>query len=260
VSINYSGTRVEDIVALAADDVWFGGQWGEPNAQASVTWRPLAMHWDGSNLTVFDTPAPYENSYGYKIVSMSALASDDIWAACNRLTPGGYAQNLVVLHWDGSHWDISPVPNSGGMRVLYTVEAIAADDVWIFGEDQFPSGLQDVFALHYDGSGWTEVTDVPPTRGAFALAPDALYTGAGYYVGHGAYFFDGGQWSSLQDFPGLNVHVFEGERGSGCSGWLVGREMVGGKKPFAARLVPFGGGPLQQGPRKPLKGAGSVHL
>lgn len=260
VSINYSGTRVHDIAAIAHDDVWFGGQWGEPNAQASVTWRPLAMHWDGSKLEVYPTPAPYENSYGFKVASLSAVSSDDVWAACSRLTAGGHAQNLVVLHWDGSTWDLVPVPNSGGMRVLYTVEAIASDDVWIFGEDQFPSGPQDVFALHWDGSGWTEITGAPPARGAFALGPNAIYTGAGYNLGQGASFFDGSSWSALTDFPGLNVHVFEGEGGPGCSGWLVGREMVGGKKPFAARLEASGGGSLQNGGRKPAKNPGKVDL
>lgn len=242
VSINFSGTRVEDIVALAEDDVWFGGQWGEPNDVGSVTWRPLAMHWDGSELEIFPTPAPYEDFYGFRIASMSAVASDDIWAACSRLTAGGHAEQFVVLHWDGNSWDQVDIDNGGGMRVLYTVEAIAADDVWIFGEDQWPAGPEDVFALHYDGSGWTEITGAPPARGAFALASDAIYTGAGYNIGHGISLFDGQRSTVVEDFPGLNVHVFEGERGVGCSGWIVGREMVGGKKPFAARLEPNGGG------------------
>ena len=237
VSINFSGTRVEDIVALGPDDVWFGGQWGEPNALGSVTWRPLAMHWDGSDLEIHDTPAPYEGAYGFKIVSMSAVASDDVWAVCNRTYGVGHAQRFVILHWDGATWDLVDVPNPGGLRVLYTVEAIAADDVWIFGEDQWPSDPSDVFALHWDGSAWTEITGAPPARGAFALAGDAIYTGAGYDIGHGISLFDGQAWTVVEDFPGLDVHVFEGERGPGCSGWIVGREMVGGKKPFAARLV-----------------------
>jgi hypothetical protein len=240
VSINFSGTRVEDIVALAADDVWFGGQWGEPNAAGSVTWRPLAMHWNGSSLQIFDTPAPYEGAYGFKIVSMSAVSSGDIWAVCNRLTAGGHAQQFVVLHWNGSVWNLVDVPNSGGMRVLYTVEAVASDDVWIFGEDEWPSGPSDVFALHYDGTGWTETTGAPPARGAFATGAASIYAGAGYNIGHGVSLFDGQQWNIVESFPGLNVHVFEGERGNGCNGWIVGREMVGGKKPFAARLVPTG--------------------
>lgn len=250
VSINFSGTRVYDIVALAADDVWFGGLWGEPNAQASVTWRPLAMHWDGSDLQVHATPAPYEAFYGFHIVDMSAVAPDDIWAVCNRNVAGGHAQALVILHWDGDSWDLVDVDNAGGERVLYAVEAIASDDVWIFGEDHWPAGPQDVFALHFDGSGWTEITGAPPARGTFALGPDAIYAGAGYNIGHGIALFDGGQWTTVEPFAGLNVHAFDGERGPGCSGWIVGREMVGGKKPFAARLA----GEPAPSPWSPLAG------
>jgi len=64
--INFSGTRIEDIAAIAEDDVWFGGQWGEPNDVGSVTWRPLAMHWDGSDMTVHPTP-----TYGTRSCSSS---------------------------------------------------------------------------------------------------------------------------------------------------------------------------------------------
>lgn len=267
VSINFSGPRIHDVLALAEDDVWFGGQWGEPNAQGSVTWRPLAMHWDGSGMEIFDTPVVYENFYGFAIHKLSAVAPDDIWAVCRRLTSGGHSQQLVVLHYDGNSWDLVPVPNPGSMSVMYTVEALASDDVWIFGEEQWPAGPEDVFALHHDGSGWTVTTGAPPARGSFALAPDAIYTGAGYNIGHGAYLFDGAQHVQVEDFPGLNVHVFEGHRGPGCSGWLVGREMVGGKKPFAALLASSGsggggggGGGMQTTSGTPLRNQGQLVL
>jgi hypothetical protein len=263
VSINFSGPRIHDVLALAEDDVWFGGQWGEPNAHGSVTWRPLAMHWDGSGMEIFDTPVVYENYYGFALHRMSAVAPDDIWAVCRRLTAGGHSQQLVVLHFDGDSWELEPVPNPGSMSVMYTVEALASDDVWIFGEEQWPAGPEDIFTLHYDGSGWTAMTDGPPARGSFALAPDAIYTGAGYNIGHGAYLFDGDQHVQVEDFPGLNAHVFEGHRGPGCAGWLVGREMVGGKKPFAALLGSSGGsqsgggtGGMQTAAGTPLRAQG----
>lgn len=96
-----------------------------------------------------------------------------------------------------------------------------------------------------------DITGAPPARGAFALDASTIYAGAGYNIGQGVSLFDGQRSILVEDFPGLNVHVFEGEAGAGCSGWLVGREMVGGKKPFAARLVANGSGSVP-----PLKRTG----
>jgi hypothetical protein len=84
-------------------------------------------HWDGSGFTehVSGTTATL---YG-----VWAAAPNDVWAVGG--TPeGGTAQpNDVVLHFDGSAWTPSPVPQPSG-RAFFKVWGASADDVYVVGE------------------------------------------------------------------------------------------------------------------------------
>ncbi len=233
VSINFSGTRVHDIAAIASDDVWFGGQWGEPNAVGSVTWRPLAMHWDGSGLTVYPTPVVYDGAYGFNLVKFSVLASNDIWAVCQK-TVGDTRKN-VILHWDGSSWSLAGAPDSLIPRELTEIVAIAPNDVWAFGHSKWPTVP---YGLHWDGSSWTQTTNVP-----LGTAADTLGFGQIYAGDSSIELFNGTTFTTVETFPSIsNVDLFEIEAFGSCAMWAVGREFTAGKAPFAARMDPNPGG------------------
>jgi hypothetical protein len=234
VSINFSGPRIYDVVAFASDDVWFGGLWGEPNAVGSVTWRPLAMHWDGSDLSVHDTPAPQDGAYGFQTVAFSALGPDDIWAACNIPTAGGQSDENVILHYDGDDWSQVDVPDAGHLHTPREIVAIASDDVWVFGdEDTWPATP---FALHWDGSSWTEMEGPALVTAAVALAPDQIHLGQTEIS-----VFDGSDSAVLLEVPDPKVLKLFGMEADGpCSAWAVGRTTGPASRLFAARLQPSG--------------------
>lgn len=232
--INFSGTRVFDVAALAADDVWFSGLWGEPNDQASVTWRPLAMHWDGSDFTVHPTPPLYEYGDYVTMHAMAAVGPDDIWGICTGQPYGGATSLPVLLHWDGSSWTPVLGPSLGDDVLLDDIVATAADDVWVFGHTYW-TGTP--FALHWDGSSFHVVSSVPSISAATAAEPGQMYLG-----NDEIHLFDGTTTTLAASFPdveGPGVTAMDSRHG--CLSWAVGRRLESGDlMPFAAVLKELG--------------------
>lgn len=230
VSINFSGTRVHTVRAVGKDDVWFGGQWGEPNALGSVTWRPLQMHWDGSGLTVYPTPTITDGYYAFHTVSMSAVSSSDIWAVCQKNTAGGYSKKNVILHWDGSSWSLAPVPDASAEHTLYEIVANSANDVWVFGEAPWTYAP---YVLHYDGNSWKEVANAPSGTAAGALGAGEIYVGRSDIT-----LFDGSSSNLVEPFAGVTqLQLYAMAPAGSCDMWTVGRHATSnGMRPFAARL------------------------
>ena len=82
-----SGSIVRDVEVLAEDDVWFVGDWAQPFACQMA----LAMHWDGSGFTVYDTPCAElpASTDGFGLESVSAVAPDDVNAGVCFGSPWG---------------------------------------------------------------------------------------------------------------------------------------------------------------------------
>lgn len=96
-------------------DVWIVGESGR------------ITHWDGSAFT------EYASGTAATLYGVWAAAPDDVWAVGG--TPeGGTAQpNDIVLHFDGTSWSPSPVPQALG-RTFFKVWGASADDVYVVGE------------------------------------------------------------------------------------------------------------------------------
>ncbi len=231
-SIHYQGLEVLDILSFGPDDVWFVGLWAEPNALFSVTWRPLALHWNGSSMTLVDTPVIFTGTNPVQLEQVDGVQPDDIWGVCNA-KGNGNSQDPVLLHWDGSTWSQVAAPSLGTLVRMNDVVAVASDDVWFFGHRYFPT---DPFALHWDGSSFTVLDDVPFVSSATVQRPGEIYL-AQNEIRH----FDGSTVTVVETFPGVNTPGIAGTdsiRGA-CVSWAVGSHFVTGttKGPFAARLV-----------------------
>jgi len=221
-----SGASVADIEAVASDDVWFVGNW----TQALVGCQhPLAMHWDGSDFTVFDLPcsgAPFPGT-DFDLEAVSAASSDDVWAV---------GENGYTAHFDGSQWTAIPAPLPGLWRGLFSVEAIAQDDVWAIG--QFLDGLgYHAYAIRWDGTAWTEIPIPGGSLGLWAAGPDAVYA-----VGGGVFRWNGVEWEYVDDLGASqaeNIAVsFAAVDGvAPCVVYAAGRHVPAGTiLPFAARV------------------------
>ncbi len=231
--INFSGTRVYDIVAFAPDDVWFAGQWGEPNSVGSVTWRPLAMHWDGNDFTVHDTPTLPQVGPYVVMRQIDASGPDDIWGIADRTT--GSTSSPAALHYDGTAWSAVSLPSTGTNVDLDDVVVNAPDDVWIFAHQPWTTNA---FAYHWDGTSFTIVSGLPEVESASSVGPGEMYLGLGEVL-----HFDGTSAAPVAGLAPLATQngatVIGMDSRDSCLNWAVGRKVgpTGGLVPYAAALV-----------------------
>lgn len=226
-----SGANVRDIEVVAPDDIWFFGDFIDPN---SGTAPALAMRWNGSSFTVVPTPYPSGGTPGWGLEAGSALGPDDIWAVGGG-SDGDDSASGYIIHWDGSTWTRVQGPTPGTFQRLYAVQAIASDDVWAVG-DYFQAG-QGYFPLflHWNGSAWTQVPSPGGGRALVAFDTDHVYSG-----GSGIVQWDGVEWREVESFSAVIGPSVLGLAASNlCDMWAVGRQLVAGDLlAFAARLAP----------------------
>ncbi|MCE9595369.1 MAG: hypothetical protein K8S98_14375 [Planctomycetes bacterium] len=229
-TVGATGAIIYDIEVIAADEIWFFGEWLAPAQTA------LAMRWDGSTFQIL--PTPYFSSSGHSLVAASALASNDIWAVGGAGDGADPAAFSYILHWDGSVWSHMPGPLVGSMQTLRDVVALAPDDVWLCGEAWSPGAIDAMFQ-HWDGSTWSNVAVPGGGAALFANGPDDLWS-VGGTVAH----FDGTSWSlatGLECIPGVSLGAIDG---LGGELWAAGRQASAGLVPLVARYQQTGASPV----------------
>lgn len=188
--------ELDAITAIAADDAWAVGSFGENTYTAS---KPLLLHWDGANWSYI--AAPFENGW---LASVSAASADDVWSLGNTQSPVTYETHPALLHWDGHTWaTITPPTSSNLVRVLVK----SANEVWLLSEggltvelwrwDGASWSLHSTFSIPGETYFYTWVTDLT------VLSPNDIWVVGYRYGGHliqfmfpRAYHWDGGQWTA----------------------------------------------------------------
>jgi hypothetical protein len=193
------------------------------------------MHWDGSGLTVHETPF-FNNAPvgGHGLTAISAIDSDDIWAVGGG-HDGDYVDFSYIVHWDGQQWQYVPGPTAGWYHRLYDVQAVSSSEVYAVGDYQDASGYHGML-LRWNGANWTRLAD-PPVGGSSleVLGPGQVYVG-----GAGVALWDGSEWNVVATFAGVvGPAVWSLEPNGPCSMWGSGRalsnlELV----PLTVRLEP----------------------
>jgi len=237
VTIGGSGNFVDDIEAIAADDIWFVGDWLELPPTSAAEKRALAMHWNGSSFTIH--PTPFFNNApvgGHGLTAVSAVSSNDVWAVGGG-HDGDYVGFSYIVHWDGAQWHYRPGPTAGWFQRWYDVQAVATDDVWAVGDYQDETGYHGLFA-HWNGTGWTRLPDSPVGGGSIeVLGHDRVYVS-----GSGVALWNGAAWTVVATFPGVSSPaVWSLERAGPCALWGAGRLFESQILPLTVRLDPTGG-------------------
>ena len=119
------------IAIIDSNDIWAGGWKTDFDSNSTALY-----HWDGSAWSEVHVP------YGWRINSISALASNDVWAVGS----GGF-----VLHWNGITWEQVETPFNGW---LASVSAISKDSIWVAGSTT-RKGFIAGFIAHWNGAQWT---------------------------------------------------------------------------------------------------------
>jgi hypothetical protein len=144
--------------AVSSNDVWAVGAYTGTNG----LYQTLIEHWNGGQWSIVPSPDP--GSGDNFLSSVNAASANDVWAAGYYNNTGGLPQTLV-LHWNGSAWSqVAGANIPASSNYLYSVKALAANDVWATGAYTGTSGLQ-TLAEHWNGSAWSIVASPNPGSG-----------------------------------------------------------------------------------------------
>jgi hypothetical protein len=148
------------ISASSPSDVWADG-YAMDSSGGSTT---LIEHWDGSGWTVTASPSP--GTTANNLFGIAAGSSSDAWAVgmqSSSSVPFEPTYQVLIEHWDGTHWSSLPAPNPGALHnELDSVVEVSTDDVWAAG---YYASAADTFVPlieHWDGSGWAQIPSSMP--------------------------------------------------------------------------------------------------
>lgn len=136
------------IAARTATDAWAVGSYD--NRGVTDT---LIEHWDGAAWTVM--PSPNVGTVGTSLTAVVALAANDAWAVGAAGNDYSGRTSVVVLHWDGSTWQVVTAPAPSSSSSLSGLVALAADNIWAVG--RYSNGTDLTLIEHWNGTIWSQV-------------------------------------------------------------------------------------------------------
>lgn len=87
---------------------------------------------------------------------MSADAPGDVWAVGSQGQPSFRDRQILVEHWDGSSWRLSPAPDASFNDVLAGVSALSPTDAWAVGSySTGGTGRNHLLIEHWNGTAWS---------------------------------------------------------------------------------------------------------
>jgi hypothetical protein len=145
-----AGGSLSGVAALAADDAWAVGGYGQ-----GVPGRTLIEHWNGTSWSV--VPSPNKGPFPNSLSDVVAVAPDDVWAVGTWFTKA-FDDRTLTLHWDGTSWSVVSSPTPGRIADFAGVVVVATDDAWAVGGwvDPQANALR-TLVEHWDGTSWTVV-------------------------------------------------------------------------------------------------------
>jgi hypothetical protein len=174
---------LDAIAGISPTDVWAVGEYTPPGGFTQT----LIEHSNGQTWTV--VPSPNVPGYNNSLVSVVALASNDVWAVGRWYN---ITMHSSILHWDGLAWRIIGGPDIG--EDLHTVSAASPSDIWAIGNTQIE---------HWNGSVWG-IGPTPPFGGLYALSArpnDVWILGGAHQSAH----WNGQEWWTVP-IPADDVH------------------------------------------------------
>lgn len=219
-------SQLHSVSAASANDVWAVGS----SHNGSLPSRTLIQHWDGAQWSIVPSPSP--DSQFNELRSVAALSANDVWAVGYRGgTKSGTPIETFILHWDGASWRQVASPNiPGGANQLFSITAIAANDIWAVG---VAAGAP--LAMRWNGSAWSVV----PIQRNSGLGTEKLTAVSGtagndvWAVGDGKGIFtnqtfatirhwDGARWTEKVCRAASGSNPPEGYEGGGPDAYFTG--------------------------------------
>ncbi len=215
ISVPQASARDElnDVYALNANDVW---------AVGTADGATLTEHWDGAAWNI--VPSPNAPTGANVLFGVYGSASDNVWAVGSNQISDTETRALL-LHWNGSAWNMLPEPLPNVNHWLADVSGSSANDVWAVGTYFENADIKNL-VLHWDGSAWSQKPiPAPPTQSLYTLnalaiiAPNDIWA-----AGAGLYHWDGAAWQLKKNSNARAVTAFAANdvwfTGAGINGFL----------------------------------------
>jgi len=130
------------------------------------------LHYDGTSWTERDPPTPERDSFDtFQVTSLWGSAVDDVWSVARNFSQDTWS----VLRWDGSSW--TPIELPSTVKSPVSLFGRSGHDVLLIADEE-SDGYLGLYA--YDGRAWSRLADSP------AVTEVALMgTSAGLRLGGG---------------------------------------------------------------------------
>ncbi|MBV9383470.1 MAG: hypothetical protein JO242_22765 [Streptosporangiaceae bacterium] len=144
------------VTTISATDAWAVGD------TATAT---ISAHWNGQAWSFVSTPFLQDGAAPTNFLTgVTATGPNNVWAS-------GYEGNVnqqnfalpYVLHWNGTAWSLTKVPNSGSEgSQLRGITALSATDLWAAGETLEDDGSLLTLTEHFNGKSWSTAPSLDP--------------------------------------------------------------------------------------------------
>jgi len=146
------GSELSAVTAISPTNVWAVGS-SVDTTGTTLTWHPLAEHYDGISWSPVVLPTPNEKAQS-GLVAVSGSSDTDVWAV-------GSIGHTLIEHYDGTGWTVVPSLRAPGSK-LTGVAAISPQDAWAVGSTGTNTGKTRSLIEHWNGSAWRQVPSPDP--------------------------------------------------------------------------------------------------
>ena len=145
-------SELSAVTAISPTSLWAVGS-SVTTTGATLTWHPLAEHYDGVSWSPVVLPTPNENAKS-GLVAVSGSSDTDVWAV-------GSIGHTLTEHYNGTAWKVVPSLHATGSE-LAGVATISPSNAWAVGATGTGTGKTHSLIEHWDGSTWQRVPAPDP--------------------------------------------------------------------------------------------------
>ncbi len=139
-----------DVTAITNENVWAVGF---SMNTTKATGRPLIEHWNGSAWQIVPNPVSLKSG---SLSAITAVGPNDIWAVGSTSAAAGATSEPLILHWDGTLWQVVPGANTTESSNLLSVSVVNSNDVWAVGSSANPKKSKSLIE-HWNGTSWQSI-------------------------------------------------------------------------------------------------------
>ena len=164
-------------------------------------------------------PSPNGGTDLNSLSDVDIVSPNDVWAVGYYTVVDGtyHRYQAMAQHWDGTSWSLITVPLAGYESELSSISPLSSSDIWAVGySKESATGALRTYALHWDGSTWTQVSSPNFQYNSYldavaAVSPDAVWAVGGATNQNGTtgatlvLFWDGTSWASVSS-PNPDVY------------------------------------------------------